>query len=100
MDTIEAVKKHSRWLNEHAKNVYSQSGEDCIVTKALSILPNLTGWCVEFGAWDGQHLSNTFNLVANYNYHTVLIEADRKKFAELQVSYPHSDRASDSPGVC
>jgi hypothetical protein len=93
MHTLDAVKKRSRWLNEYAKNVYSQSGEDGIVTKALSILPKTTGWCVEFGAWDGQHLSNTFNLVANHNYHAILIEADPKRFSELRSSYPHSDRA-------
>lgn len=93
MDTLDALKKRSRWLNKYAKNLYSQCGEDGIVTKALSILPNPTGWCVEFGAWDGQYLSNTFNLVANHNYHTLLIEADPKRFSELQASYPHSDRA-------
>ena len=93
MDTLDAVKKRSRWLNEYAKNVYSQCGEDGIVAKALSVVPNPTGWCVEFGAWDGQYLSNTFNLVANHNCRVILIEADPKKFSELQASYPHPDRA-------
>jgi hypothetical protein len=93
MDTLNAVKKRSRWLNEYAKNVYSQSGEDGIVAKALSVVPNPTGWCVEFGAWDGRSSSNTFNLVASRNYRVILIEADPKKFSALQASYPHSDRA-------
>ena len=53
LNTLDAVKKRSRWLNEYAKNVYSQSGEDGIVAKVLSMVPNPTGWCVEFGASDG-----------------------------------------------
>jgi Methyltransferase FkbM domain len=93
MNTLDAVKKRSRWLNEHAKNVYSHGGEDGIVAKVLSMVPKPTGWCVEFGAWDGRHLSNTFNLVANHNYQVILIEADHKKFSELKASYPYSDRA-------
>jgi len=27
-------------------------------------VPNPTGWCVDFGAYDGQVCRNTFNLVA------------------------------------
>ncbi len=40
-------------------------------------------WCVEFGAWDGQHLSNTCNLIDNHGYSAVLIEVNRKRFADL-----------------
>src|SRR5262245_58420119 len=93
MDTLNELKKRSRWLNEYANNVYSQRGENSLLAKALRVVTNPTGWCVEFGAWDGQHLSNTFNLVANHDYRVILIEADPKKFSELQASYPYSDRA-------
>ena len=37
----------------------------------------------EFGAWDGKHLSNTFNLVKNCNARAVYIEGDKKKYQDL-----------------
>ena len=51
------------------KNIYSQNGEDGIleeILKKLNIKKN--GWCCEFGAWDGKHGSNTFNLVKNLRH--------------------------------
>ena len=69
---------------QFAHNVYSQYGEDGIIEKLLAKLPNKDGWCVEFGAWDGIHLSNTFNLIKNQAYRSILIEANTKKFQVLQ----------------
>src|SRR5262249_37731492 len=37
-----------------------------------------------FGAWDGQHLSNTCALIDDAGYQGVLIEADPDKFRDLQ----------------
>jgi hypothetical protein len=70
-------------LLDYAANVYSQNGEDGILAKILEMLPAKDKWCVEFGAWDGQYLSNTCNLIERYGYSAVLIEPDRKKFADL-----------------
>ncbi|MDG4476033.1 FkbM family methyltransferase [Thiovibrio frasassiensis] len=67
-----------------ANNEYSQFGEDGIIKKILEYLPNKNNWCVEFGAWDGIHLSNTFSLIKNNGYQSVLIEADKNKFEELK----------------
>ena len=39
-------------------------------------------WCVEFGAWDGIYLSNTFNLVLN-DWNAVYIEGDKSKYIDL-----------------
>jgi Methyltransferase FkbM domain len=91
---LEQLKKSSRWLNEFAKDVYSQTGEDGIVAKALEILPSRNGWCVEFGAWDGKHLSNTYNLVENSKYHVVLVEGDKEKYESLCRNYAYKDRAT------
>ena len=74
-------------LTEYARDVFSQSGEDGVIEKILATLPAQNKWCVEFGAWDGKHLSNTRNLIENANYSAVLIEADKIKFAELQNNY-------------
>jgi hypothetical protein len=74
-----------------AHNVYSQFGEDGIVGELLRRLAlghQSDGWCVEFGAWDGLHLSNTCNLIKNHDYKAVLIEGDRKKYQSLCANFP------------
>lgn len=90
--TLDVLKQSSRWLNRFEKNFYSQTGEDGVIAKALSLLPHRDRWCVEFGAWDGKHLSNTYNLVENDQYSVILIEGDKKKHQELCREYPFQDR--------
>lgn len=75
------------WLIEHSNNVFSQGGEDGVIQKILERLPEKDGWCVEFGALDGQHLSNSRNLIDNYDYSAVLIEASTKHYAALERTY-------------
>lgn len=70
-------------LSDYQKNIYSQNGEDGIIEKIISLLPAADKWCVEFGAWDGTYLSNSFNLIENHGYSAVLIEPDRGKFLKL-----------------
>jgi hypothetical protein len=72
-------------LESYSKNVTSQNGEDGILEKIFEVIgdKNYSKWCVEFGAWDGKHLSNTYNLIVNKGWSSVLIEADPKKFKQL-----------------
>ncbi len=85
------MNRASTWLLEHQRNVYSQSGEDGIIEKILEILPDNDKWCVEFGAWDGLHVSNTRNLIESKGYSSVLIEADKNRFRKLQQNYSQRD---------
>jgi hypothetical protein len=70
-------------LKKSARNVHSQYGEDGIVEWIFSRLPPGNKTCVEFGAWDGRNLSNTFNLVAHHGWKAIYIEADPNKFPAL-----------------
>ena len=73
-------------LQKYKKNVYSQNGEDGIILEILKRLKlNLkkNRWCCEFGAWDGIHGSNTFNLVKNLNYNAIYIEGEKNKYKDL-----------------
>lgn len=80
-------------LNGFAHSVTSQHGEDGILAQALDVLgKDCDQWCVEFGAWDGKHLSNTYQLIQHRNYSAVLIEGDAKKFGDLQSSYVDRQR--------
>ncbi len=91
--TLLELKKSGRWLNAFEQNVYSQSGEDGVLDKALAVIPQRNRWCVEFGAWDGKYLSNTFRLVERDNYRVILIEGDAKKYNSLRSEYPFKERA-------
>jgi len=75
-------------------NVFSQFGEDEIIDSFLDMVSGnhrLTNWCVEFGAWDGQFLSNTCNLIKSRGFHAVLIEGDSARASELAKNFPQAD---------
>lgn len=86
------VIRTNQWLSEFAKDINSQTGEDGIIEKVLEVVSDNDRWCVEFGAWDGIHLSNTCNLIANRGYSAVLIEGDRKRFRQLQKNFRDNGR--------
>ncbi|MDC0031308.1 FkbM family methyltransferase [Candidatus Pelagibacter sp.] len=70
---------------KYRKNYYSQDGEDGIIEKIIDDLKlekNRISVC-EFGAWDGIHFSNTFNLVEKLSAKALYIEADKEKFKLL-----------------
>jgi hypothetical protein len=81
-----------RWLLEQGASVTSQFGEDGILEAALARLPTRDRFCVEFGAWGGKALSNTWNLIRNHGYAAVLIECDRDRFEDLKGAHPGNDR--------
>ena len=61
-----------------------------MVEKILETLPATDRWCVEFGAGDGEHLSNTCHLIEARGYSAVLIEPDPGKFQKLDRRYAAS----------
>lgn len=97
--------KQNDWLVKQSYNITSQGGEDGVIAKIFQLLDAFEfgeqqpreqavssrpkRWCVEFGAWDGKHLSNTWQLL--YNLHDawsgVLIEADSSRVAQMQHMY-------------
>jgi hypothetical protein len=77
-------KRSSLWLLDHSRNIHSQSGEDGILEQIFQILPPRDKrWCVEFGAWDGEYLSNTTHLIDTHDFGAVLIEPDKSRFRTL-----------------
>lgn len=84
---------NNKWLLAFAENVHSQKGEDGIIAKILETLGVDKGWCVELGAWDGEHPSNTYNLIRNRGFSAVLIEGSARRFRDLQ------ERFRDDAGV-
>lgn len=73
-------------LDTFRRNVHSQNGEDGVIKellRRLGLSVDNSFWCVEFGAWDGMHLSNIFALVEAHSATAVMIEGDEQKFRRL-----------------
>jgi hypothetical protein len=75
-----------------ARNVHSQYGEDGILEWVLEHLGVRQGYFVEFGAWDGVHLSNCRHLFQN-GWSGCLIEGDKTRFKDLEKTYQGEERA-------
>lgn len=73
-------------ISDFSYNIYSQFGEDGIIEKIFSIIGTRSKICVEFGAWDGEYLSNTANLWKNHNWKAILVESDTERIK--QVNHP------------
>lgn len=71
-------------LIDFAYNVYSQFGEDGVINKIFELIEPQSKICIEFGAWDGLHLSNVAHLWKERNWRAILIESDRSRYDELQ----------------
>ncbi len=61
-------------LESSASRHYSQGGEDGVLLRLFEKLGVDHGFFVEFGAWDGVHLSNTANLRLNHGWTGLLME--------------------------
>ena len=70
-------------LLSYASNEHSQGGEDGILGKLFELMRVERGYFVEFGAWDGMHLSNTYALYRK-GWSGCYIEGDPTRFSRLQ----------------
>ena len=75
-------------FNKYAMDVHSQNREDGILSEILNrlkIKARKSLWCVEFGAWDGIYLSNTFALVEQ-GWNAVYIEGNKERYLDLEMT--------------
>ena len=79
---------HNLPFNKYQSNTHSQNGEDGVIDeilKRLKINDCNENWCVEFGAWDGKHLSNTFTLVER-GWNAIYIEGETDRYNDLLIT--------------
>ena len=83
--------KLSQPLASFASNITSQNGEDGLLEEIFRRLGEGQRWCLEVGAWDGKHLSNTCVFWRDRGWSAVLVECSDQSFAGLKantVGYP------------
>ncbi len=81
-------------LSDFSGNVYSQFGEDGIISEILDrieAIQPLTKWCVEFGAHDGVTYSNTCNLIRSRGFRAVMIEPSPERARSLADNHPQPE---------
>jgi len=92
--TRRPLNAESTWLLKHRRDVTSQCGEDGILEKIFEVIGDHGKVCVELGAWDGVHCSNTHALLRDRGWSGYLIEANADRFKELQRTYRDNPRAT------
>ncbi|RYH10047.1 hypothetical protein EON65_39700 [archaeon] len=90
------VKAADSYFLQFARNGTSQGGEDGILEELFALLLSKTEqtrppYCVDIGAWDGVHLSNTYALIHNKEWSGLLVEADETRCAAMQTLYQQRD---------
>jgi hypothetical protein len=86
---VNRVRADCAWLLDHRANVTSQIGQDGILRKIFDVVGPGSHYCVEFGAWDGRWLSNTWSLIAEQGWSGLLAEGDEAKYAEIRRTHPY-----------
>lgn len=83
-------KPDTKRLANFSANVFSQNGEDGILEKIFELIGVSSKTCIEFGAWDGFHLSNTANLWT-HGWKGILIEGVPERYETLKVNVGQYD---------
>ena len=86
--------KPFEWLGAHARNVYSQTGEDGILEAIFARIGTRNRWCFECGAGDGTLCSNVRHLIEQ-GWKAVLVEADDARISDI--IRVHGDLILDDP---
>tara|TARA_B110000971_G_C20025056_1_gene508331 strand:+ start:1335 stop:2132 length:798 start_codon:yes stop_codon:yes gene_type:complete len=66
-------------FSNHKYSKFSQLGEDGVIEFIFSKIEPINKYYVEFGAWDGIHLSNTANLRINHGWSGLLLESNKER---------------------
>ncbi len=71
-------------LKNFAYNIESQWGDDGVIEEIFKRIGEGNKTCVDFGAYDGPHLSNTWNLWNNKGWNALLIEGNSGRVKSLR----------------
>lgn len=81
-------------LENAEKSIYSQHGEDGVIQALLKHIPVKHRFVVEFGAYDGEYMSNSRHLIKDHDWNALLIEPDPRFFKRLHRLYQDNPRVT------
>jgi len=82
-------------LADYESQVYSQCGEDGVLQRIFDLIGTDNRYFVEFGAWDGKHLSNTANLRIHHGWRGLLMEGSERADGTLvRREFVHADNVN------
>lgn len=81
-------------LNKYSNNINSQTGEDGIIKRIFELIGTTSKYAVEFGGWDGIHLSNTRNLIMEQDFKCLFIEGDSTRIKDGIKNYENMDNVT------
>lgn len=95
-------------INEYAKIIYSQSGEEGIVEYIFDKIGFTNKECIDLGAHNGKWLSNTLYFKEQFNFHRTLVEGnvavdnitDEETIYEIITVENINELLKDCPDVC
>jgi hypothetical protein len=73
------VEAFAKDLGKYERRGYSQTVEDGVLEGVFERIGTTNKFFVEFGAWDGVHLSNTANLRLHHHWTGLLLEGNEEK---------------------
>lgn len=74
----------------------SQNGEDSLLQKIFDLIGTKSKYCVEFGAGNGQWLSNTYYFRSNCNWESLLLEANEQTVDATKLPNLHQATVTSS----
>lgn len=91
---IKRIDRRKHFLDKFKKGIYSQDGEDGILKRIFELLNPINRYCVDVGAHDGIHFSNSRYLINKCGWTGCLIEGDQERFSKLKQTYKPRDKLS------
>ena len=89
MNWLDYLALHPTWKK------YSQSGEESIIADIFFQMPEVNMTIVEFGAWDGKHLSNTLYFEEAIHYKRILFDGDNRGNKEVIERFITAENATE-----
>lgn len=88
LEWVRNIRNVTIWKN------HSQMGEESILEYIFNNIGETNRFCVEFGAWDGFHLSNVRNLIEK-GWDSLLMDGDNRGNEEVKCEIITTDNIND-----
>ena len=80
--TYDNINKYEMNIQDKYEN-FAQNGEDMLLKYIFDKINTTNKYFVEFGGWDGKHLSNTYYFRIKENWNGLLLEGDKSKVESI-----------------